>query len=187
VNWDNIGQYEQVHQAKKYGVSSEILEQELMKLLTEVLPTCSDIPVYLLDWGAGQSQVIKRIGHRLMADLAEAYDPAVNGRRTIPTLRPPARSGLLPLWTAVLCTDVMEHIPEEDVEEVLTILEALSHNVLFTIHMAPAIEVLPNGKNAHCTLKHAGEWLDLIKEHWPTARIVKKDLAGNRVWIVTWP
>jgi hypothetical protein len=66
----------------------------------------------------------------------------------------------------VICTDVLEHIPEEFLDEALTnIFTKADKFVYLTIHCGLAKKVLSNGQNAHCTIKHPREWKRLIKEY----------------------
>ena len=59
----------------------------------------------------------------------------------------------------VINTDVMEHIPAEDINEVLGHIKSLSNNVFFNISTRPANQKLPNGENAHCTVWSDEKWL----------------------------
>jgi len=65
---------------------------------------------------------------------------------------------------AVICTDVMEHIPETDVPWLLGELFRLSRQFVFvSIACYPAAKLLPDGTNAHVTQKSPGWWLDLMQ------------------------
>jgi len=64
----------------------------------------------------------------------------------------------------VICTDVMEHIPEEDVQDVLDdIFDHADKGVFLTIAQFPAKKTLPNGENAHCTLESSEWWNERIE------------------------
>lgn len=76
------------------------------------------------------------------------YDPAVPQFSEEPTGK----------FDLVFCTDVMEHIPEEDIDYVVHRLASLTRKALFvTVDTGPAKKILPNGENAHVTQK-PGEW-----------------------------
>lgn len=65
----------------------------------------------------------------------------------------------------VICTDVLEHIPEEGLNTAIHNLIRLSDRCLFiTIAMEPALAVLPNGDNAHCSLYSEEWWLDKFSD-----------------------
>lgn len=59
----------------------------------------------------------------------------------------------------VFCTDVMEHIPEEDIDFIASELNRLARKALFvTVATYPAKKHLPNGENAHVTVKPVEWW-----------------------------
>jgi hypothetical protein len=79
------------------------------------------------------------------------FDPAVPKFNTKPT-------GTFDL---VWCTDVLEHIPEEDIPWVIQELDAFATKGLFiTVGTYPAKKSLPNGENAHVCVKPAHWWCD---------------------------
>ena len=62
-------------------------------------------------------------------------------------------------YDGVISTDVLEHIPEEDIAWVLE--ELFSHARKFVYAVAtcyPARKTLPNGENAHCTIMPPDWW-----------------------------
>ena len=63
------------------------------------------------------------------------------------------------VYDGVVSTDVLEHIPEEDVPWVID--ELFSHSSKFVYAVAtcyPANKTLPNGENAHCTIMPPDWW-----------------------------
>jgi hypothetical protein len=69
------------------------------------------------------------------------------------------------LWDAVINTDVLEHIPEEFVRDVIKEIYSYATKFeYFQIATSPAKAILPNGENAHCTLKSHQEWVDIIQD-----------------------
>lgn len=59
----------------------------------------------------------------------------------------------------VICSDVLEHIPEPDIDWFLDELAELATKVIHvTIHLGPAIALLPDGRNAHVTIRPAEWW-----------------------------
>lgn len=60
---------------------------------------------------------------------------------------------------AVLCIDVVEHVPEEELNETLTELFSLASRVaVITFCNRPAKKELPSGGNAHVTLHDRAWW-----------------------------
>lgn len=67
------------------------------------------------------------------------YDPAIVGCESLPE---PA--------DVVLCTDVLEHVEPDCIDDVLDHLKALTKQVaFFTIALFPAAKTLADGRNAH--------------------------------------
>lgn len=65
----------------------------------------------------------------------------------------------------VVCTDVLEHCSEEDVGWILADLFDYSNVFVYAnIACYPASKSLPNGENAHCTVRDAQWWADLIHQ-----------------------
>ncbi|MGE0714055.1 MAG: class I SAM-dependent methyltransferase [Alphaproteobacteria bacterium] len=64
-------------------------------------------------------------------------------------------------FDAAICVDVMEHVPEEDVDWTIDdMFRAAARLVLVVVAGYPAIKLLPNGENPHVTLRSAGWWTD---------------------------
>lgn len=77
------------------------------------------------------------------------FDPAVPGIDTPPTGK----------FDLTFCTDVLEHVPEEDIDYVVAELAKLTGKALFvTVGSYPARKTLPNGENAHVCQKPAEWW-----------------------------
>ncbi len=63
----------------------------------------------------------------------------------------------------VICTDVLEHCPEEDMEWIVDDLFSLAKRFVFAnIASYPAAKTLPSGENAHCTVREPQWWRALI-------------------------
>ena len=59
----------------------------------------------------------------------------------------------------IICIDVLEHIPIEDIDWVLREIFLLTKKVIFfNIACYPAKALLPNGKNAHINIKNYKWW-----------------------------
>lgn len=109
-----------------------------------------------LDYGCGK-------GLQYMVDRVQEwwgiqphlYDPAV------PTwsARPP-----LPTYDGVICTDVLEHIPEAELDATLTDIFGFARQWVFlTVCCRPAVRILPNGLNAHCTVRPQEWWRERLE------------------------
>ena len=81
------------------------------------------------------------------------YDPAVPGYDEKPE----------GTFDIVICTDVMEHIEEQDVPAVLdNIFGYADKGVYLAICLREAKRLLPDGRNRHVTVKPQEWWLEKI-------------------------
>lgn len=106
--------------------------------------TASKVVRSAVDWGCGNSKALEKLWPDARRTL---YDPALPGHEMIP--RGPFDIGL--------CTDVMEHIPEEEIDDTLQKQSLVSADWLFIIHKHPTHQRLPDGSNAHVS-QHDERW-----------------------------
>lgn len=103
----------------------------------------------VLDYGCGKQTLSKALPHMMM----ENYDPCIEGLDT-----PPQPADL------VICGDVLEHVEEECIDDVLKDLRRLTNKALFVVvAMRPAKKILADGRNAHI-LQRPNKWW--INEFW---------------------
>ncbi len=114
----------------------------------------------LLDYGCGKGSFYSgRDGGAEPLDerwgvTVTCYDPAVSGFDVYP-------SGT---FDGVICTDVLEHCPEEDLDWILADLFRFARRFVFaSISCRPAVKFLPNGENAHCTVRWPRWWRRRLK------------------------
>lgn len=108
----------------------------------------------LLDFGCGKGRQYTEMHVHAWWDIQPAlYDPAVPKYATLPAGK----------FDGVICTDVMEHVPESAVDATLEQIFGFARQwVFFTICTRPANRILPNGQNAHCTIQPREWWMDKI-------------------------
>lgn len=86
-------------------------------------------------------------------DDIRLYDPGYEPYSELPT----------GTFDGVVCTDVLEHCPEEDIGWIVDELFGFAEKFMFaTVACYPARKKLPGGENAHVTLKGPGWWIDRI-------------------------
>lgn len=162
-----IAQYRELYERKCYGQTAQELALEVQCCLLDLKPKV------ILEYGSGHSKLVDRL------EIGESrwvhYDPAIPAISSVPI-----RSADL-----IINTDVMEHIPEHDVDDVLAHHRELSPFVFFHITTRAASKVLPNGENAHCTVWTPAAWLDAIKKFYPDANLVYT-IADSSCFILTW-
>ena len=65
----------------------------------------------------------------------------------------------------VICVDVVEHIPPEDVFKFVEDIFKLAKKFIFiVIACYPALKTLPDGRNVHLTLLNPDEWKVIISK-----------------------
>jgi hypothetical protein len=85
------------------------------------------------------------------------YDPGV------PEFATPPRNDQT--FDLVVCTDVLEHIPEEDADLVLDYLfEKANKGVMLSISCSHALAFLQNGQNAHVNVQSPEWWSEKIDQ-----------------------
>lgn len=120
----------------------------------------------LLDYGSGKGIQYERQDFRLpdgerISNLA-AYWGVAEIVKYDPGYEPFAQ---LPNQTfdGVICSDVLEHCPEEDIPWIVDEVFLFAQRFVFAnIASFPAMKLLPNGENAHCSVKSAEWWAGLL-------------------------
>ena len=121
----------------------------------------------LLDYGCGKGQ---QYWPMRVTDVDEGIDyPDIKSYWGVTDVRcyDPAYSPFTQLPTdtfdGVICTDVLEHCPEEDIPWIVAELFAYARKFVYAnIACFPAKKRLPSGGNAHCTIKPAKWWEEHI-------------------------
>jgi hypothetical protein len=104
--------------------------------------------------------------HEELGVMPTLYDPGVPEYDTLPE----------GIFDGVYSTDVMEHIPKEQIPETFeTIFEKAEKFVFLAICTQPAIAILPNGENAHCTV----EPISMIEKYAPKRVYTHIKTYGN--------
>jgi hypothetical protein len=140
----------QLHAADPdYGTSGSRYA-ELVKAVADKLATRS-----ILDYGCGKRTLEAGLGFAIAN-----YDPAVPGLDARPK---PA--------DLVACTDVLEHIEPEHIDQVLADLAKLTKRVAFlAIACGPARRTLADGRNAHVIQQPLEWWLPKLRVAFRTLR-----------------
>jgi len=167
TNSDLIEQYSSLHSPKDYGVTGHYFWPHIQACIIDLKPDS------LLEYGCGQSSLVDELDYE--DAVYNRYDPAIPKFSEINVQN----------VDFIINTDVLEHIPEDDLGDVLKHMNSLSANVFFNIATGPAKHILPNGQNAHCTIWTADKWLAKIQEYFPDANLCYvKD--GKNCLIITW-
>lgn len=147
----------ELHSTGKFGVHGSKWAERVTKIAQTIDATT------LLDYGCGQGS----LGTALALPVAE-YDPAIEGKDGRPE---PA--------DLVICTDVLEHIEPEFLDNVVNDLCALSIKALFTvISTRLAKKMLADGRNAHLIVEPPSFWREIFSKHFT---IVEWEIADDEI------
>lgn len=106
----------------------------------------------ILDYGCGKGTLKKALPHLPIIE----YDPCIEGKDADP----------LPA-DLVVCTDVLEHIEPDCIDDVLDHLKALTNVCLFIeVATVPAKKFLADGRNAHVLLRPIRWWMDKLQDRF---------------------
>lgn len=110
----------------------------------------------LLDYGCGKGRQYseRELDKHWGVDVA-CYDPGVPEFSVLPDGK----------FDGVICVDVLEHVPEYAIEEVLeNIFNKADKFIFMNVALFPSKKGLPNGENCHVTLKPTEWWLEKIEK-----------------------
>ncbi|MEH6469135.1 MAG: hypothetical protein V7725_05935 [Porticoccus sp.] len=166
VDKDLIKNYQEIHANKEYGFTSIKYKEHIQACINDLKPKS------ILEFGCGQSVLIDNLVYDANY---HRYDPAVPKFSEIPVDKA----------DFIINTDVLEHIPAKDLDEVMVKMKSITEHVFYNIATDYANEILPNGENAHCTVWPGEKWLELIKKYYPEAEIAYCIEKGSCL-IITW-
>lgn len=103
----------------------------------------------ILDYGCGQG----KLGEALAPTKVIGYDAGIPNKATLPK---PA--------DLVICTDMLEHVEPEKLDNVLTHIFRIAGRAAFVvIATRPANQTLPDGRNSHLSIHDEQWWLEKLK------------------------
>jgi SAM-dependent methyltransferase len=150
---DYLEQYKILHAAQpSYGTTAVGYVPEI-RLVIDYLK-----PKTVLDFGCGKAVLTKELAQYYPEIEFYDYDPAIPERCTLPIEK----------TDLVINIDVLEHIPEDILPDVVAKIASISNNVFFLLHHVPAVKRLPNGENAHCTVKPPQWYHELLGRYFKT-------------------
>jgi hypothetical protein len=167
-----IGQYSQLHvegeknlrlsPEQTFGGASLLRHVPRIRELVQQFGAGS-----LLDYGAGKGMQYRQ-GIKLSdgtnyasvldfwgVDSVTCFDPGYAPFSQLPAGK----------FDGVICTDVLEHCFEEDMRWIVDEMFSFARSFVFcNVACYPAQKHLPNGENAHCTVKSKEWWRGLVGE-----------------------
>lgn len=154
-------QNKQLHESRHdYGVGGHKHARQV-KELAEAMNT-KDI----LDYGCGKRTLEDALGFPI-----QNYDPAFDELAASPQ---PA--------DLVICTDVLEHVEPECLDEVLDDIRRCCKKMAFlTIATRAAVKTLPDGRNAHLIQKDLKWWLPKLWDRFTLMSV--HNMGGQELWV----
>lgn len=176
--YEIINKYKSFHinGTEKLAPSKTFMGYSLMKwvgIIKEIIDFtgCKSI----LDFGCGKAFLyhhnlnINKINYKNITEFwnindVYLYDPGVEKYSVYPNKK----------FDGVICTDVIEHIPEDDIINFIEDIFDLSIKFVFiVIALMPASKYFDDGKNIHLCLKSKEEWNKIFidfKKKYPSIR-----------------
>lgn len=165
---DLIQQYADIHATKVYGNTS-VKNARFIRPAIKLLR-----PSSVIDFGCGQSLLIDQLGLDYPVETRR-YDPAIPAYREKPT----------GVYDLLINVDVLEHIPEQDLDPIVEEMRSLCKDAIIIVDTIPAKLILPNGQNAHATIKPKAWWADKLGRHFPhlvPITVARSWRAAFRTW-----
>lgn len=146
-----------MHEAGNFGIHGYTDIEWSARALLSLICTLQR-PITVMDYGAGAGTYGEAVEKVFKWVKVTSYDP----------FHPKFRGNPDPeVHDAVNCTDVMEHVEFECVDNTLKyIADRTRFMACFSIGTEDAVKVLPDGRNAHVTQKSPKWWADKLREHF---------------------
>jgi hypothetical protein len=160
-----IDQYKKLHEEKEnYGTgyntgTSKMKGFDLKYFLKFLTENKSE---FILDYGCGKGKLVEFLNEKEYR--CAGYDPAVEKYNKIN----------LPEWSfdTLICLDVLEHIPEDEIDGLLDDILSYDTNTLFFIVSCKLAKTkLPDGTNPHVTVKPVSWWGDKFNKFFKSHKI----------------
>lgn len=159
-NTNLIDQYKILHKSKTgygNGYNNNTLD---LKHLNIFLETYSS--KIILDYGCGKGDLTKYLNDK--SYTCYGYDPAIDKFNNEHQDK---------IFDTIICLDVLEHIPENEIQSLL--IHIKSYNVkslYFIVSTRYAKTLLPNGKNCHETVKSKDWWENIFKKQFSDKNVI---------------
>lgn len=165
-----IGNYREIYEANRYGHGGSHFPYVLAHVMALR-------PRSILDYGAGKSDIAVRLARRSGATFVHRFDPAIPEIAKAPDGR----------FDLVVSFDVLEHIPEEEIDTVLSEMARLADHALLVIDMRPSKhKTLADGRNVHVSLHDVAWWHARLRRFFPDM-LPFEIRSPQRATFKTWP
>ena len=136
----------------------------------------------IIDYGCGRAESYEKyeLKEKWGVSDVQLYDPAVPEYAAMPTTA-----------DALITVDVLEHIPEGNIPWVVSELFRLSRSFVYAaVSSKLASTLLPDGRNAHVTIRDLDWWADHFRREniediaWVLTNVDHKSGGGR---VIRWP
>ena len=123
----------------------------------------------VLDFGSGTgvhwTKKVRIPGQRELQTASEFFGPRLRGFYRYDPAHPEYCIKPIGKFDIIMCTEVLEHIPTDELPELLTEMKSYLTDdgvVILTIPKGLSNNAFPDGKNLHITLMETKEWNELL-------------------------
>jgi hypothetical protein len=160
-------QIAELHASKRWGGDGK-KQAETVKAFWDVLE--KEGARTILDYGCG----LETLAKCLKPLRVSGYDPGIPGKEGMP--KP---------CDLVICTDVLEHIEPDRLDNVLTHIYTLTgKGAYIVVATRPAKNILPDGRNAHLIIESPIWWMEkLLNKGFQIERYEVKEGHAVKLWL----
>lgn len=171
TNKNYVEQYKLLNDKNKLYYESNLMIFNLVNEISLFIDYLK--PKNILDYGCGNGILLKLLKYKYPKINIDGYDPAIKEFSVISNNH----------YDMIINTDVLEHIPKNDIADVLNHIKSLSNNIFFCLHHGKAYTILPNGENAHITIEPKEWYHNLIKKYFDIVTPLKARNPINSIVI----
>lgn len=158
ISSDYAAQNRKLHEEAGYGIQSANRIDDVLSVINLIGAST------VLDYGCGKALLHAGLSARPEGFLKPCtivnYDPAIPELADAPE---PA--------DLVVCTDVLEHVEPELLENVIADLRRLTRKMLYAaVSLRPSSRTLPDGRNAHLIIEPASWWMPKLRKDFTPCR-----------------
>jgi len=143
-----------------YGRNTGLYKDYILKLINKYNFTS------VIDYGCGKQSAKLFLPENI---VYIPYDPAFEEFNKLPEPN-----------DFLICTDVLEHIEPEYLDNVLKTINEKTKKICFlTIALRPAKKILSDGRNAHLIVESYSFWINKINNNFTNFKIINEEYKEN--------
>tara|TARA_R100000808_G_C2081311_1_gene105018 strand:+ start:53 stop:598 length:546 start_codon:yes stop_codon:yes gene_type:complete len=172
VNFRDADLYKTLHeQDPSYGATSIGYLLEVEKIIKQRKFGAFDELNSVIDFGCGKGTLLKALNDSNLSVNVDGYDPAIPEYKDLPDKK----------YDMLICTDVLEHVYEDELRGVYNQFDILDPSVMYLVVCTrEAYSILPDGTNAHKTIKDICWWIKELKNYFDNYSVELLRYNGER-------